>query len=230
MDPKAARRTAAKQGGGSTRNRETNTTGKADDEYAQGLLLNLYELQRTMDPLIAAKVYNNRFCPLTRLPEELLMCIFNFLCDDVLALQCLRIVSRTFLRLLYVKSAIWKDDWYCTGSLSLRGNAFYLHDDLRPQFRRLLHRNSRCDNCRCWNNAAERPLFDDCKFQQVGRSGPPIIFHPTNWRKLHCDACHSLHDVCQISSINQQSSRPKKGRSCLGQQGSVQLCEHVYIY
>ncbi|KAJ4366840.1 hypothetical protein N0V83_007368 [Neocucurbitaria cava] len=48
---------------------------KRNDQQAQALLLTLYELQRTMDPLIAAQVYNIRFCPLiSRLPEELLMC------------------------------------------------------------------------------------------------------------------------------------------------------------
>ncbi len=39
----------------------------------------LDELQRTMDPLIAAHVYNYRFCPLlARLPED----------NDAVALQC----------------------------------------------------------------------------------------------------------------------------------------------
>ncbi|KAJ4285967.1 hypothetical protein N0V90_013533 [Kalmusia sp. IMI 367209] len=51
---------------------------KRDDQQAQALQLTLHELQRTMDPLIAAQVYNNRVCPLSRLPEELLVSSYKF--------------------------------------------------------------------------------------------------------------------------------------------------------
>ncbi|KAF1915697.1 hypothetical protein BDU57DRAFT_280343 [Ampelomyces quisqualis] len=48
-----------------------------------------------MDPLIAARVYNNDFYPLlSRLPREALLCIFDYLYDDFVTLICLRIVSR----------------------------------------------------------------------------------------------------------------------------------------
>lgn len=74
---------------------------KQDNEQAQALTLALPELQRTMDPLIAAQVYNDRICPfVSRLPEELLLCVLDFLCDDIFALRCLRVVSRIFRRLL----------------------------------------------------------------------------------------------------------------------------------
>ena len=62
---------------------------KRDDQQAQALLLTLYERQRAMDPLIAAQVYNNRSCLLSRLPEEILLCIVDCLCNDVVALHCL---------------------------------------------------------------------------------------------------------------------------------------------
>lgn len=63
---------------------------RRDNQQAQALLLTLYGLQRYMDPLIAAQVYNNRSCPLNRLPEELLLNILNFLDDDAITLHCLR--------------------------------------------------------------------------------------------------------------------------------------------
>jgi hypothetical protein len=201
---------------------------KREDQQAQAL----YELQRTMDPLIAAQVYNNRFCPLiSRLPEELLMCILDFLCDDVVALHCLRIVSRTFLRLLNSQSAIWRDAWYADSACPLftGGNAFYLHDVLRLRFRRLLQRDGRCDNCRRWNDAYAHLLFDDCKFQQKCRPSPDGTTNSLLYGRLPCYACRGLHDVCQFSSTSQQLSRHHPERRCLGQQGSVQLCEHIQI-
>ncbi len=39
-----------------------------------------------MDPLIAVQVYNNRFCPFGRLPEELLLQILDVLDDDAVTL------------------------------------------------------------------------------------------------------------------------------------------------
>ena len=85
---------------------------KRDDQQAQALLFAQYELQCTMDPLIAAKVYNSRFCPLiSKLPEELILCILEFLSDDAVALHCAPIVSRMFLRLLDRHSALWRDSW-----------------------------------------------------------------------------------------------------------------------
>ncbi|KAF2468368.1 uncharacterized protein BDR25DRAFT_265509, partial [Lindgomyces ingoldianus] len=183
-----------------------------------------------MDPLIAAQVYNNRFCPLTsRLPEELLLCILDFLRDDVVALQCLRIVSRTFLRLLNRQSVVWRGTWYRDCPIAIRGDAFSLPDAPRLRFRRLLQRDGRCDNCRRWNDAYEHQLFDDCKFQQNGRELPDSSIEPLHYRRLYCYACHSLHDVCQFSSTYQQARGNQPERRCLGQQGSVQLCEHVQI-
>ncbi|KAF2108201.1 hypothetical protein BDV96DRAFT_284937 [Lophiotrema nucula] len=200
---------------------------KRDNQQAQALLLTFYELQRTMDPLIATQVYNNRFCPLTgRLPEELILGMLDFLSDDAVALQCLRIVSRTFFRLLDYQSDFWRDEWYRNGPRSLDRTAFYLHNVQRLQFRRLLQRDGRCDNCKRYNDRYAQTsfaLFDHCKFQQrqFYRPGTNSALYGT----CYCDACYCLHDVCQFSSP--WKYQPK--RRCLGQQGSVQLCEHVQI-
>ncbi|KAF2440191.1 hypothetical protein P171DRAFT_457879 [Karstenula rhodostoma CBS 690.94] len=187
---------------------------KRDDQQSQALLLALYELQRTMDPLISAQVYNNRFCPLTRLPEELLLCTMDFLCDDAVALQCLRVVTRTFYRLSNLPAMFLRRLWYLPYPISSRCENHHHQDYLRWKYRRLLQRDGRCDNCRRWNDAHEHQYFDDCQFQQ-------------NHRRLHCYVCNSLHDVCQFSTYQQSVYQPK--RLCLGQQGSVQLCEHIQI-
>lgn len=123
-----------------------------DNHQTQILRQTLDMLHRTMDPEIATKIYNNRFCPLTRLPEELLVQIIGFLGDDNVALRCLRITSRTFLRLL-IKSP------------GLKGG----DDDF--QFRRALQRQGRCDNCKLWNDrnsgCLPRHSRDPCKFGQI---------------------------------------------------------------
>lgn len=176
-----------------------------------------------MDPLIAAQVYNIRFNPLlSRLPEEILLCVIDFLCDDVIALHCLRIVSRAFLRILHRQSLIWRDAWYIYMDMYFRGKTRYLQGDLRLQFRRLLQKDGRCKNCKRWNDAQRSPFLDDCKFRQIFRNR---IDHLESDR-LHCYACDQSHDIWQFSSAYQKTSGDRR---CLGYQGSVQLCEHVQI-
>jgi hypothetical protein len=205
---------------------------KLDGQLAQALLLTLHQLGTNMDPLIAAQLYNNRFCRLTRLPEELLLRILDFLADDVITLYCLRIVSSTFFRLLHLRADCWKDEWYLQGSRPkwCEFDPWWLHTTLQLQFRRLLQRDGRCDTCARWNDKYVRRVFDDCKFQQEYRR---YETHPSDravvFRRLYCNPCDNFHDVCQFSSAYQQRLQPAEERRCLGQQGSVQLCEHVQI-
>lgn len=189
---------------------------KIDRQQDQALLLALRGLQRTMDPLIAAQAYNNRVCPLTRLPEELLLNIIDFLADDPVALHCLQTVSAAFWRLLGPKSVIWKRAWYVL--LSDPDRARHLRDEpLRLQYIRLLQRDGRCDDCRRWNDAHIRSADRHCPFK------------PRRRDTLYCLPCGSLHDVCPSSYPYQLPGEHLGERPCLGQQGSVRLCEHVQI-
>ncbi len=65
---------------------------KRDKRQSRASSSRCTELKRTMDPLIAAQVYNSRFCPFGWLPEELVLRILDFLDDDAVTLHCLRIV------------------------------------------------------------------------------------------------------------------------------------------
>ncbi|KAK3935192.1 hypothetical protein QBC46DRAFT_346864 [Diplogelasinospora grovesii] len=199
---------------------------KRGEQQARALRLTLHELQSTMDPLMAAQAYNNRFCPFGRLPEELCLHILDFLSDDAVTLHCLRMVSKTFRRLLNCESDIWKDAWYYDGYTKRSGiHPIFLRDILRERYRRLLQRDGRCDNCRRWNDT-QGQRYGDCKFQQDRRR----CHYGDEYRRLYCNPCDSLHDVCQFSSTYQQAWRQQQQeRRCLGQQGSVQLCEHVQI-
>lgn len=203
---------------------------KRNHEHSQALKLSLHALQVSMDPLIASQTYNNRFCPLTRLPEELLLNVINFLRGDRVTLCCLRITSRVFLRILHNKSEFWIDPIIFAPSAFLRHN-------LKLQFRRLLQRDGRCGNCRRWNDAHVHIHFDACKFK-----GPPLRRNPpfsgceyrysfTTDCKTYCSACDTDHDVYQFPMAYQEppQSQIPGPQVCLGQQGSVQLCEHVHI-
>jgi hypothetical protein len=166
---------------------------KRNTQQAQTLHLIQDVLRRNMDPLISAQVYNHRFCPLSRLPEELLLCIVDFLCDDIVTLHCLRIVSRVFLRLLHDQSAVWKWQWYNTGRFGfIDCPATYPHDILKLQFQQLLQRDGRCDNCRRWHDTHEGCSWD-------------VQIPLKDWH-----------------------SSPSQ-RQDLGQQGTVQLCDHIQI-
>jgi hypothetical protein len=194
---------------------ETKMPRNRDDERARTLLLALGKLERTMDPLIAAQAYDNGFCPLiSRLPEELLLCILDFMRDDFPALLCLRITSRIFFRLPNSERIyLWG-----SSTCSLRGEAFDLRNSSRLRFRQLSQRDGRCYSCKRWNDAHAQVL-KDCKFQQTDRG--------TGSRsRFYCNACDSHHDFLQFSSglLWRQSKR-----YCLGQQGVLQLCAYVSI-
>lgn len=192
-----------------------------DRQQARALSLTLRELQRSMDPLMAAQSYNNRFCPFTRLPDELLLRVLDFLDDDPVTLHCLQVVSRVFLRLLHPGSDLWRDEWNFRPTKWTAARTSYLQPHLKVQFRSLLQRDGRCGNCRRWNDTYDPRPFDACKFEQGRRQ--------RDYRKLYCGACDTQHEVHEFSKRSQQTWEFPRSRRCLGQEGSVQLCEHVQI-
>ncbi|PVI08513.1 hypothetical protein DM02DRAFT_722736 [Periconia macrospinosa] len=212
----------------------------------QNLLLIFDKLQHTMDPLVASRVFNTHFCPLiSKLPEELLLCILDYLWDDPVTLQCLRAVSSTFFRLLHRRSNLWNYAYHNNQSifwnfmylsyLSITGidaqgitaayldksNALNLNHYLQWQLRRLLQRDGRCDNCKAWNDDYQRHTFDYCKFEA------PIIVNTPCKPRLKCYGCYDQHDIYEFSL--EEKMAKKHTRVCLGRQGTVQLCEHVQI-
>lgn len=191
-----------------------------DKQQARTPLLIFSELQRTMDPIVAARVYNERFCPLlSRLPNEILLCIFEFLRDDPVALYCLRIVSKTTFHLLNKhRRGIW-------GHRYPRWNSVYLTVDEGVQFRQLIQRDGRCSSCRRWYDERTPLIRDKCQFQPAHK----VVKGASNQRMLYCYPCDNSHDISRFFSLDQQPLQDQMNRSCLGQQGSVQLCQHVHI-
>jgi hypothetical protein len=70
-------------------------------EHGEKLQQQLRDLQLTVDPLVAARIYNDQLCPLASLPEELLLQMLLTIRDndDAVSLACLRLVSAVFHRL-----------------------------------------------------------------------------------------------------------------------------------
>ncbi|EOA91510.1 uncharacterized protein SETTUDRAFT_86285 [Exserohilum turcica Et28A] len=192
---------------------ERNERNERDKQQAQALLLTFSELQRTMDPAIAAHVYNNRFCPLIRLPNELLLWICDFLRDDSVTIYCLRLASRKLFHLLNKKRDIFVERLHF-------GPMYPMPDDEARRFRQLLQRDGRCYNCTRWNDAHVPQFCGNCKFQ-------PTI-HQVLSRNAR-DSFDDLQNTCICYSLYQQLLELQTDWQCLGQQGSVQLCEHVEI-
>ncbi|OIW24376.1 hypothetical protein CONLIGDRAFT_95931 [Coniochaeta ligniaria NRRL 30616] len=178
--------------------------------------LTLHDLQRTMDPWIAAQVSNANHSPMCRLPEELLLNILDCIGDDLLTLYCLRHVSRKFRRLVkepaiakvHIREPYYKDVW-------------------RPLQERL-QRDGLCAPCKVSRQRLEerlpvKPLdyykpmtWKRCKFEG-----------PEHGPRLYCHGCGSDHDQNQFSAREQGAD--KQERICLARQGAVQLCQHVHI-
>ncbi|KAI0135990.1 hypothetical protein F4776DRAFT_623863 [Hypoxylon sp. NC0597] len=200
-------------------NHQEQAKDEGHQEEKSQMLLTLRDLQRTMDPLIAAQVYNNHHNPLCRLPEELLLHILHCLNGDVVSLHCLRRVSRIFRRLIN-EPDIWK---HMSLPLSARFTFYseepwHLPTDAWMQLKQYLRQDQTCDRCKL-HCTAERSASRNyyCDFSPL--TGTDYT--------LYCHACSSHHDVLAFSLSNQDQD--KRERRCLGRQGAVRLCEHIRI-
>ncbi|KAI1505486.1 hypothetical protein F5X99DRAFT_245676 [Biscogniauxia marginata] len=109
----------------------------------------LLNLPRTMDPWIAARVYNNH-SPLDRLPEELLLLIFLLLrqwhCHYLLPLACLKEISASRLRNRHLEVHNFKRISFFLSESCIR--TFLL--ELESQLRQRLQKDGMCDWCKLW--------------------------------------------------------------------------------
>lgn len=188
------------------------------------------------DPLIAAQIQNMKESHLARLPEELLLCVLDSIGDDIVALFCLRRVSRKFRRVINTKRIWehmrlplwWQRNEICTDTPNVFSN------DERQQMHRLLRHNGMCDDCKPWCRvspqgwsicaeqllimyAIDHRLDGACKFQAFSSD------------RLDCHGCGTSQNVGTFAPSDQDPSY-KEYRQCLGRQGAVKLCEHVRVY
>ncbi len=160
-----------------------------------------------MDPLIAAGFHNLTCSPLCRLPEELLLDIMERL--DMPSIQCLRRVSRLFLRLfcspVFNHNQFRKREpytykhWY-----EAKQNAGYL-----KTLAGLLDKDvsGYCGHCRKMRI-------------EGGKSKLTTDF-------LHCSRCRWDHPRCLFSKAQREELAEK--RVCIGWEGFIRLCDHQVL-
>lgn len=164
---------------------------------------------------------------MTRLPEELLLNVLDFLHGDDVTLYCLRWTSRTFLRLIHKDSKSW-------GMRRDLISPIYLDPPELLQLRRLAEKDGRCESCRRWN-ARQEHTDRPCKFQHSSLREKPIIlgreYRWSDYGRPYCSACETDHDICLFPMAYQKPPQHQDlcPQICLGQLGSVQLCKHIYI-
>jgi hypothetical protein len=167
-----------------------------------------------MDPLIAAGFHNLTCSPLCRLPEELLLDIMVQL--DLLSIQCLRRVSRLFLRLY--SSPIFRNSYNISKSYPASYEHWYepkyqLHDSWRKTLPVLLNRDL-------------TGYCEDCQRRRIHQSWTNKSIALTQ-EYLHCSGCNIDHPICLFSKI--QRLIPPITRVCIGREGFVRLCYHKII-
>ncbi|KAK3352285.1 hypothetical protein B0T25DRAFT_181378 [Lasiosphaeria hispida] len=186
----------------------------------------LQRLERTMDPLIAAQVYNRDCSPIYRLPTEVLLSVLDYcmVSGDPLAIECLCRVSRRF-RLL-IKHYHPKSNPF---RFAMGGADRDTYLERRLEFTRRIQKDGLCATCTLHRKAplgitdrVRLSLFRECEFGSGFGWGLRVRSKP------HCDDCDAHHHPAAFAAPNQGNS--KRRRQCLGRQGSVRLCDHVSIY
>lgn len=215
--------------------RNTNPNEKAqvpEDDRNQISVASCYGF--LTDPLVAAQLHNVDRCRLTRLPEELLLCILHHIGNDAVALRCLRRVSQIFRRLIY-DNALWDrinaSDW-CRNSHFVTETTSRLTDDEKTSLKRHLQTDGMCKNCKLWCNVPvpgwvawavqainldiirQMPWRHECKFHSAGP-------------RMNCYGCGTRQNIQNFAKS--ERGHYKMDRRCLGRQGAIQLCEHVRI-
>ncbi|KAK4132659.1 hypothetical protein BT67DRAFT_75097 [Trichocladium antarcticum] len=194
----------------------------------------LHHLQRTMDPLIAAQVYNNQHSTLYRLPDELLLLVLRSLGRDPVALCCLRRVSRRFRQLVNEPSVRRYIPMSCFNRGFESPHTMACKD--KQQLRRHLQTDGMCDKCKLWCNVPVRgwsrkvtQSFNSCKQRWIPcRCKFECDLYSRHGPQFHCSACN-MHHIDSAFSRASFSLDRRTERRCLGYEGRIRLCRHVGI-
>ncbi|KAK3353853.1 hypothetical protein B0T25DRAFT_221906 [Lasiosphaeria hispida] len=203
--------------------------GKQPPQQEDQKMLVLQRLERTMDPLIAAQIYNRDYSPIYRLPTELLLLVIDncMASGDQLVSEYLRRVSRRF-RLLIDNHFLKSDPFKFT--IDNPDPRIYLKRKL--EFIPRIQGDGLCAKCKLhrdsfrprYTNRVRVLYFRECEFG----GGFDMLGGPLGRPKLHCGGCGAHHHKATFAALEQGKS--KRRRQCLGRQGSVRLCDHVSLY
>lgn len=181
----------------------------------------LCQLKATMDPLLAAQIFNRQRCLiLEKLPNELLFEIVDHLDlqDDVVSLYCLKLVCRRFNGLMSLRFG--QKLKYERFSVLSPSRDIYTN---RHPIAERLRRDGLCRECYTVyqrRHAALSWRWPDHDICAYGLYDPSQIFTDVRF----CLGCRKRHRKRAFLDSGIE------GGTCLGRRSGVWLCDHVEIW
>ncbi|KAI1096028.1 hypothetical protein F5B19DRAFT_488648 [Rostrohypoxylon terebratum] len=205
-------------------------------EKQPSMAVTLRSLEQTMDPIIAAQVWNNKYSLLTRLPDEILLEILSYfeVYHDPVSLYCLRRTCRTFRRLMCEPrfGRIMLPRSARNGVRYFSENHMELTTMEANALKQLLQKDGMCEKCAVYCDGPVKGLRRRISHYWHSEWGPSRVFK-NNCKFLkrgalsaHCPHCRLYHNMALFSKWCEKEGEARK---CLGREGAVQLCEHVHI-
>lgn len=203
----------------------------AELERHRQMQLTLQGLQRTMDPMIAARVYNDNHSPLARLPQPILQNIIEACIDiDVVSVHCLLRVCQRLRRIIH-SPPIW--EFSVHPDITWADDGSDLPREEKERLRRYIQMDFLCAPCKLWFDLPAEVYtgwFKDlCRSEDRDRPPPTLHcnFDSETFPTVHCEDCGTHHENLAFSPLYRDTAwRPR----CLGRQGGVQLCEHKHVF
>ncbi|KAJ3543654.1 hypothetical protein NM208_g3458 [Fusarium decemcellulare] len=213
-------------------------------EWRDQVKAKLHILQQTMDPLVASASYNQQYSAIHRLPDEIILLIFDNVTHDVVSFFCLRHVCHLFRRLVHdwkfrhhvfsnhschLSCTTYPHNFICPkwkSNATPAGGCHCLRErirdkknsDIAQSIIARLQTDSLCSKCQRQYQLRKNNLQSaTCKFAPIG------ILKTKDW--LYCSACNLDHP----SAVFSATERAKQQRICIGRQGYVRLCDHEVI-
>lgn len=167
------------------------------------------------DPITSPMLHNATHSSLTRLSDEILLCIMSQ-ADDV-SILCLRRTCRKMLRLvsgpefrhLHAIAGEGPEprDWNPWFLDCFRYPRERVPEEARDQLGSLLRKDMYCEMCRTVGEDAERKLREE---------------------SLYCSGCKRSHPA-GLFSFRQRRGESERSRICIGREGYLKVCQHLVL-
>lgn len=191
-----------------------------DESSVKPIRPEAYLIAQGIDPIVAASHYNLTSSPLCRLPDELLLDIMELV--DPAGLQCLRRVSRIFLRLFgssKFKSAhfiIPRSHYFRTPPWTEHHAGTHTGCPGMKELSALLRKDRFCSRC--------------LQVRQFGRKHKQ--FRALVDKQLYCSGCKKKHPAALFSASQRRMNWrwwKSSTRVCIAHEGYIRACQHIVI-
>ncbi len=188
----------------------------------------LGDLHSRLDPLVATRIYDARYSPLYRLPDELLLLILHHVSKDAVALYCVGQVS-TKLRYMMIRDRSLRKHWVWEDSSDALSS-----EPAGGSIRSRLQADGMCDECKLWCRVApvqgwpnKLSQMLNCAGMHYARTHRFCMFGAQAGQPYrHCSGCGLDHPW---GAFEPGRARLDGECQCLGRLGAVRLCGHVTI-